>query len=789
MQGVSSYLNTPHMIPLYSCCYVLIGLPHKVTQPTIPLCKNYDPSKSSIANRVLSASEIEVISCFEKRNKLEAEANSFLPSEQPKRALSSDSDSNRFSTKFNPSVQKWFSSVTNHSLPCTDATDIDCPLLMSECYEWMWHLGLLGLDPLTVLPAEAAEKRKSANIPVTHITRDVVAEETMERNVFEDLACDAESPPQSRSSSNDKRLRGAGIATNSSSSFDRVDMKYSPSFITSYLNELNNFLMQIESLIAFSECKIDEGSTFRPSKLKNETEYQAFPINLHSQTMTVQRCLPENSKRNEACYVDVIDSVTCGAPACHGLKFKNGGLSEIEDKLSRTKAVIDRNKRVYFQQLRSHQTKCVSQYSSLYTQLTIMTEQVMNYELAVLELAVRKALCLSQALSIAINAFIIKLELVAQSKISIFYLDRWISHGLLILYESLLSVSGKERGMLEDSVSALGTLQLYTILLLPTPSSARYARGNTWLMENMMFEEDTPPSLDESTSNSIPTYKSSDSCHFDAWWRKVDSSKLDVHIIGRQILILLPDDAIHRLNPNVQSRIISSGVPIQLYPVLFSQGIDFNQYVTSSWDSTSEAGNISNLDLQLQININGFDRLNSYCERVAPTTSSIDRTHADQMTAATANTNSGNTYISSGNGFRDRVKETHPLTTELYTELYGKDHSSKNVEMLREIEGICRMLGGCRVTFCKSGKDRTGMAVTLEQSRLLGERYDCGQSIDRILRDANSMRLFGTRIKITEKNIGRAVYAINKFQMQFLPYLYRPPLEVTEDLIKSTDNT
>jgi hypothetical protein len=72
---------------------------------------------------------------------------------------------------------------------------------------------------------------------------------------------------------------------------------------------------------------------------------------------------------------------------------------------------------------------------------------------------------------------------------------------------------------------------------------------------------------------------------------------------------------------------------------------------------------------------------------------------------------------------------------------------------------------------------------------LLGERYDCGQSVDRILRDANSMRLFGTRIMITEKNIGRPVYAINKFQIQFLPLLYRPPLEVTEDLIKSNDNS
>lgn len=84
---------------------------------------------------------------------------------------------------------------------------------------------------------------------------------------------------------------------------------------------------------------------------------------------------------------------------------------------------------------------------------------------------------------------------------------------------------------------------------------------------------------------------------------------------------------------------------------------------------------------------------------------------------------------------------SHPLLEELTeTILANGNINSKNVEMLVAVERVCVMLGGCRVTFCKSGKDRTGMAVTYEQSRQLGERFGCGQSMERVLRDANVMR-------------------------------------------------
>lgn len=93
------------------------------------------------------------------------------------------------------------------------------------------------------------------------------------------------------------------------------------------------------------------------------------------------------------------------------------------------------------------------------------------------------------------------------------------------------------------------------------------------------------------------------------------------------------------------------------------------------------------------------------------------------------------------NSPQSQMLPSHPLLEELTeTVLSSSNINSKNVDLLVAAERVCVMLGGCRVTFCKSGKDRTGMAVTYEQSRQLGERFGCGQSFERVLRDANLMR-------------------------------------------------
>ena len=99
----------------------------------------------------------------------------------------------------------------------------------------------------------------------------------------------------------------------------------------------------------------------------------------------------------------------------------------------------------------------------------------------------------------------------------------------------------------------------------------------------------------------------------------------------------------------------------------------------------------------------------------------------------------------------------------------------KNVGLIAQAESFALLVGAGRITSCKSAKDRTGMAVTLEQAEYLQQYVG--------IRDAkwanvatNVMRARGTRRENVEKNTGSPYYAFNKVQVHQLPPHYRPPI-------------
>ena len=619
--------------------------------------------------------------------------------------------------------------------------------VLAECYEWMWHIGFKGIDPLSMSPMIQTDSD----------------------------AADDNSGNDIRDSGNTRGRKQP-----------RTDVNYSATWLNQHISTLEELLCHVKCLIAFySEEVSQEGKRFRASKLKKEIEYQALPVNLHIQLMVLQKCdggstIPAvaNCGTNMGSTVRVIDSITCGAMSSHGLGFKNGGLSNIEQNLQRSKASIDAFKSLYATTLRSldnlSNRPCFSSHGKEAELRDNLSRAVLAYETATADVSIRRMYAISQALSICVNSFVYKLELVVEGHIPIFFFDRWLTHGYLILFECLLSVNGKERGMIEDSRTAVDTLSLYSIRLLPSPQSKSQQEASTtnqWLADRIAKSSSRP--------GGGYTFE---------WWKKIDGTKVDIHMIGREVLLFLPDETISALSQHTQSEIYTTGCKVTLHPVMFSQGIDIMQSITNTWDS-AEAG-LSSRDLQLQINISGLLKLNNYCELVQP----INTRSASQGAASRAQSFSDDICSSqrargSSHAYSGLTEDAHPLTGVLEQLIQSSDPSEKNVEMLLEVERICRMLGGCRVTFCKSGKDRTGMAITLEQSRLLGENFDCGQSVERIIRDANTMRQYGTRLMVAEKNIGKAVYAINRLQIQFLPPFYRPPVEVAEELIKKTDNS
>ena len=213
----------------------------------------------------------------------------------------------------------------------------------------------------------------------------------------------------------------------------------------------------------------------------------------------------------------------------------------------------------------------------------------------------------------------------------------------------------------------------------------------------------------------------------------------------------------------------------------------------------------SEMILQSDINMKGLADLHRYCNKANPVIHEAradvdDKSHNSSDSKMNSNSrrskNSAdqtNLFASTANSVQlinndDFQRACHPQLQYLCETIINSKNSDKNTELLAEVDRIAFILHACKVVFCKSGKDRTGMIVTYDQSRTLGERYHCSNDANNVLLRADNMRMFGCRLDIAEKNIGRRVYSINKFQCQFLPTIYRPPSSVCEDILKK-DNS
>jgi len=101
-----------------------------------------------------------------------------------------------------------------------------------------------------------------------------------------------------------------------------------------------------------------------------------------------------------------------------------------------------------------------------------------------------------------------------------------------------------------------------------------------------------------------------------------------------------------------------------------------------------------------------------------------------------------------------------------------KKQNRRHHQLLTTVADFCRYISGGRITSCKSAKDRTGMSVTLEQSRILVDFHRF--PVSKIPTVANAMRSMGVRKYNVIKNTGKEKYAFNSFQKALLPKAYRP---------------
>lgn len=224
-------------------------------------------------------------------------------------------------------------------------------------------------------------------------------------------------------------------------------------------------------------------------------------------------------------------------------------------------------------------------------------------------------------------------------------------------------------------------------------------------------------------------------------------------------------------------------------PVLFTQGINEVQSLanatsrmiagnSSSENGSSGSASASSL-VQTDINNESFARLEFYYE------SSVR--------------------------FVKRMDASNTALMRLKHAVANQQPFSKDVDILNFSNDLIRLLNGGRVIFCKSGKDRTAMAATLQQAIYLSQYYpnilpslastvtdysasetNDGSNSDKqtvyhpgVIAISNIFREFGVRILIAKKNVGAYLYSFNTIQRMALPPAYRPPLTVVQDMITS----
>eukprot|EP00593_Proboscia_inermis_P003797 CAMPEP_0171321966 /NCGR_PEP_ID=MMETSP0816-20121228/114674_1 /TAXON_ID=420281 /ORGANISM="Proboscia inermis, Strain CCAP1064/1" /LENGTH=570 /DNA_ID=CAMNT_0011820341 /DNA_START=251 /DNA_END=1960 /DNA_ORIENTATION=- len=532
-------------------------------------------------------------------------------------------------------------------------------------------------------------------------------------------------------------------------------------------------------------------------------------------------------------HVASFHNVTCGASADHSAKFSDGGLRRLE---SRRVGLVQAARESYMAMglsakklLDSRGCKYIYASPSVAGGSTsgntggtaaAIERNVHRYRTQCLEIhrecaslswviAVRRSNCFSQALCIALTSY---LSHVSDATRAVRNAAVWATHGYLLTYEGMLSSAGKEMGMIEDASDSIGMLHGVKIRLVVDDSHTHNNNTNT-----------APRACTERVAVDSTVVK-----WLEITWLPPNGNRRNPPAVAEQhswpnVLITVGLDATYygsRIPPPLQSTYIS------LVPVLFQMGVDIRQWsanksantkatikekkqkhfeeinyntyagntntATSNYDEEDEEeeSGLPDNDRLIGLNTEAFRKLNAYAHAVRPqhtTPNPQTQTHTNAL-------------------FGDLPNGVHPLLQPLHQSVLRSAGNTMEHGVLDHAAKTCATLGGGSMIFCKSGKDRTAMQVTLKQTQfILKERFrlsSAGQTqthpntnappktntytedASEIYRQATVMRTYGTRLALCEKNVGQPKYAFNSLQAKFMPKMLKPPVGVIAGFLK-----
>ncbi|EUB59215.1 Type I inositol-3,4-bisphosphate 4-phosphatase [Echinococcus granulosus] len=284
--------------------------------------------------------------------------------------------------------------------------------------------------------------------------------------------------------------------------------------------------------------------------------------------------------------------------------------------------------------------------------------------------------------------------------------------GVPLHFEGLLSCYGEEVGMLENWAWAIQSLAFCRVVVRPNPSVLK------------VREEEVEEEEEDEGEDRVPKGRSGSG-----------QGLIQVQILRHnEILLTIPRLTWSQTPPECQAR---GRIVLSLHPFYFNVGINEQQ---------SLAERLERVNLQSIINTNGLTSLRVYFDKYTRKFGAPKKTPTQQ--------------------------DVCDVLSSLQYALEA--NKSKSVEVLRLATEVSSALNALRFTSCKSAKDRTGMAVSLEQTRWLMEVE--GMHKDSFSPALKCLRSTGLRLSNAEKNVNTRKYSFTRFQVLSFPKAYRPPV-------------
>jgi len=480
-----------------------------------------------------------------------------------------------------------------------------------------------------------------------------------------------------------------------------------------------------------------------PRSDDNEPPPLAEPSSLGEDTAPPPPPPPRSSLRrlDLSKTVGIFPLTTCGAPAAHCFNFSSNE-TLLQERVTLNETV---GTRVPWSPAFPHVLPQMNDFEEIKSCITTWRKHAESYRRNYL----RESAVMSQAVAALVSCFVSELVVrLGDSCIPDAHISRWAHSsedyhpssqlwvqqlyevGFLVGWESLVSSQGKELGMLEDSIAAMHILTDKCEFYLISYKDMDLRTGFPDVSARGSGREIYTSLLVDPVSEDIQVYIA------------LHPEDYNLYHLGD---ISTTEDGFRR--------------PISVFSVLFSQGINETQTLANL---SNMLGETTGAAVQQKLNHQSLNTVMLYHNRHLRWISEVDPERFASVSEATMES-----------------------IQSLQLVVESQQKHSKDVDVLVFAENTVRSLGGGRVTFCKSGKDRTAMSATLEQSGLLSTM----PLVHKVQLDeqmvSNLAREYGSRIVVAEKNVGRPKYSFNSAQRQLLPTRYRPPHSTIQDMFTS----